>query len=153
MIDVYGYAPGNFVTARVNQKRQSTTSIIYTPSGYNEDISGFELMDVPKGAVTGLTVSSSTRLSIVLSWNVFSTAIADTGNSPLTAYYVERSCPTCTGGWMHLSSTSLTNSQTITLSTNEAAGVTYNTTYTLRVTPINQCGIGLNKSTLVFTTK
>jgi hypothetical protein len=65
---------------------------------------------VPRGAVTGLAVTTSTRLSIVLSWNAFSTAIADTGNSPLTAYYVERSCATCANGWLHLSSTSLSNS-------------------------------------------
>ena len=109
MIDVYGYAPGSFVTARVNQKRQDSPPITYTPSGYNEDITGMDLIDVPRGAVSGLSVATSTRLSITLSWNAFSSAIADTGNSPLTAYYVERSCVTCAGGWLHLSSTSLVN--------------------------------------------
>jgi hypothetical protein len=28
------------VTARVNQKRQNSATIRYTPSGYNEDITG-----------------------------------------------------------------------------------------------------------------
>ncbi len=153
MIDIYGYTPGSYITARVNQKRQNTASILYTPSGYNEEITGQELIDVPRGAVTGLAVASSTRLNIVLSWSAFSTAIADTGNSPLTAYYVERSCSACPTGWKHLSSTSLLTSQTLTLSANEGTDANYSSTYTLRVTPVNICGLGVTSSTLVFTTK
>jgi hypothetical protein len=40
LMSIYGYLPGDFIIARVNQKRQSTASVIYTPSGYNEDITG-----------------------------------------------------------------------------------------------------------------
>jgi hypothetical protein len=103
--------------------------------------------------VTGLAVSSSTRLSLVVAWNALATDVLSTGNTPITAYYIERSCSNCTTGWFHLSSNSLATSLTITLAADETLGMTYSKTYTVRVTPINICGLGKFSTTLSVTTK
>jgi hypothetical protein len=115
-----------------------------------------ELIDRPTGQVTGLALTSLTKLQAVVSWSAFSTAIADTGNSPITSYLVERNCTGCSyapSGWFTLSANSLATSLTIPVSATEQNGMTYNRVYKVRVTPLNICGAGYNPVSIDLTTK
>jgi hypothetical protein len=103
--------------------------------------------------VSGLAITSSTKFSVTVAWNTFSTNIADYGNSPITGYLVERSCDTCASGWYTLSASTTSTSLQITVSSVESNGVTYNKNYQIRVTPINLVGLGTTPATVSLTTK
>lgn len=112
-----------------------------------------DIISAPTAAVSGLAVTSSTKFNVVVSWNTFSTNVVDFGNSPITGYLVERSCPTCESGWYTLASSHAERSLQIAVSSIESNGMTYGATYQVRVTPINLVGLGSTPSSVTLTTK
>lgn len=137
LLTTYGYQPGSFPTARITQKALNAGTVTYTTSNPLEEISTVDIISAPTAAVSGLTVSSSTKFNVVISWNSFSTNVVDFGNTPITGYLVERSCSTCGSGWYTLASSNAGTSLQIEVSSIESNGMTYAKTYQVRVRPIN----------------
>lgn len=155
VVGTYGWGPGDLVTARLSQLRATSGSTTYTQSPFNMVYATSGLIKTPDGAVTGLTLQSSSRFGVTLVWNNFPTDIFSTGNSALTSYYVQRNCTGCSyapSGYYVLSQGSLATSLQISLSASDTSKLNYTTTYKITVYPVNACGVGTNATTLTFTT-